>query len=72
MSTISLVLIGVFGVSLFSASLLLAACVASSRSQRIVSQQTEKLIRIATPEKISSDVRKNRPLTGNSTMASVN
>jgi hypothetical protein len=71
MSTLSLALIVFFGVSLFSASLLLAACVASSRSQRIVSRHKEKLAVNHKAEKSLSDMCKNRPIAS-STMASVN
>ena len=70
MSTVSLVLVVFFGISLFSASLLLAACVASSRSQRIVSKQKEKLAVNHKAAKSLADMRKNRPLAS-STIASV-
>ncbi len=43
MSTLSLVLVGFFGISTFSSILILAACVASGRSQKIVSEHTAKL-----------------------------
>jgi len=71
MSTVSLVLVGVLGISLFSASLLLAACVASSRSQRIVSKHTEKLAANHNSERSPSDIHKKHPLASN-TVASVN
>jgi hypothetical protein len=71
MSIYSLVLMVVFFISLFSVLLILAACVASSRSQQIVELHSARFTVDKSFEALSSDLRRNKPMANGNIVASI-
>lgn len=69
MSVYSLILVVVFGISLFSAVLIIAACVTSSRSQQVIMRNSARFAADKSFEALASDYRK-QPMTNGNTLTS--
>ncbi len=70
MSVSSLILAIISLISLFSASLILAACVTSSRAQQVVSRHSARFMDDKSFEALATDLRQSKPIANGNTLAS--